>query len=328
MKSKIENMLKRELIIALFYLLIGNCVVMAQRVEPIPFADFEQWVTREIKESPLLGGKTKTVYAIAPTEYIQGNKVYEPKGGSPWASSNVMANVIGIIKSSNTVSPEARPEGGTCARMNTVIEEVKVLGMINMDVLVSGSIFLGEVFEPIRSTNSPYSKMEMGIPFTGRPKKLQYDYKYVASPDDYCTQSTGLSAKKKIPGRDNGEVYILLQHRWEDEDGNVYAHRVGTGRERYDKSTNGWINNHTIDIHYGDITQQPFYKPFMGLLPEEKAYYCRNSKGKMVPVIEVGWGAPDEEITHMQVMASATCGTAFIGGLGSTLWIDNIALVY
>ncbi len=302
--------------------------MVAQRVEPIAFADFEQWVTREVKESSLLGGKTKTVYAIAPTEFIGGNKVYQNKGGSPWASSNVMANVIGIVKGSNTVSPEVRPEGGTCARMETVIEEVKVLGMINMDVLVSGSIFLGEVFEPIRSTKSPYSKMEMGIPFTGRPVKLQYDYKYTASPDTFCTQSTGFSPRKKIPGRDNAEVYILLQHRWEDEEGNVYAHRVGTGRERYVESTDGWVNNHTIDVHYGDITQQSFYEPFMGLLPEEKAYYCRNSKGKMVPVIEVGWGAPDEEVTHMLVMASATCGTAFIGSLGNTFWIDNIALVY
>ncbi len=321
-------MLKKGLLIILLHVLIGANIIVAQRIEPIAFADFEQWVTREIKESSLLGGETKIVYAIAPTEYVEGNKVYQNKGGSPWASSNVMANVIGIVKSSNTVSPELRPDGGTCARMETVIEKVKVLGMINMDVLVSGSIFLGEVFEPIRSTKSPYSKMEMGIPFTGRPVKLQYDYKYTASPDTFCTQSTGFSPRKKVPGRDNAEVYILLQHRWEDENGNVYARRVGTGRERYVNSTDGWVNNHTIDVHYGDITKQPFYKSFMGLLPEEKAYYCRNSKGEMVPVIEVGWGAPDEEITHMLVMASATCGTAFVGSLGNTFWIDNIALVY
>ena len=66
----------------------------------------------------------------------------------------------------------------------------------------------------------------------------------------------------------------------------------------------------------------------MGLIPEESAYYCRNSKGKLVPVIEVGWGKPDEAVTHMLVMASATCGTAYVGGLGSVFWIDNIALGY
>jgi len=48
----------------------------------------------------------------------------------------------------------------------------------------------------------------------------------------------------------------------------------------------------------------------------------------MVPVVEVGWGEADEPVTHMLVMASATCGTAYIGGLGNTFWIDNIALGY
>ena len=235
----------------------------AQHVEPLAFADFEHWVTREIKESALLGGKTKTVYAIAPTRHIQGNKAYKNMGGSPWASSNVMANVMGVVKASNTVRPEKREGGGTCACMETVIEDCCVLGMMNLHVLVSGSIFLGEVNEPIRSTNSPYSKMEMGIPFTKRPTRLIFDYKYKASPDNFRTQSTGFSARKQLPGRDNGEVYILLQHRWEDADGNVYAHRVGTGRERYGKSSAGWVNGHSIPIHYGDITDKPFYKSFL-----------------------------------------------------------------
>ena len=300
----------------------------AQQVEPIAFGDFERWVTREIKESILLGGKTKTVYAIAPTQHIKGNETYRNMGGSPWASSNVMANIMGIIKTSNTVRPEKREDGGNCARMETVIEDCCVLGMVNLHVLVSGSIFLGEIDEPIRSTNSPYSKMEMGIPFTKRPARLIFDYKYKASPDNFRTQSTGFSPRKKLPGKDNAEVYILLQHRWEDADGNVYAHRVGTGRERYENSTSGWVNGHSIPIHYGDITGKPFYKSYMGLIPEESAYYCRNRKGKLVPVIEVGWGKPDEAVPHMLVMASATCGTAYVGVLGSVFWIDYIALGY
>ena len=88
---------------------------------------------------------------------------------------------------------------------------------------MSGSIFLGEVNEPIRSTSNPYGKMEMGIPFTKRPVRLIFDYKYKASPDDFRTESTGFSSRKQLAGRDSAEVYILLQHRWEDEDGNVYA---------------------------------------------------------------------------------------------------------
>ena len=147
--------------LSLFIILLGllePVSLRAQHVEPIAFGDFEHWVTREIKESALLGGKTKTVYAIAPTQYIKGNKAYRNMGGSPWASSNVMANVMGIVKTSNTVRPEKRQDGGTCACMETVIEDCRVLGMMNLHVLVSGSIFLGEVNEPIRSTSNPYGK--------------------------------------------------------------------------------------------------------------------------------------------------------------------------
>ena len=90
--------------LSLFIILLGllePVSLRAQHVEPIAFGDFEHWVTREIKESALLGGKTKTVYAIAPTQYIKGNKAYRNMGGSPWASSNVMANVMGIVKASH-----------------------------------------------------------------------------------------------------------------------------------------------------------------------------------------------------------------------------------
>lgn len=66
----------------------------------------------------------------------------------------------------------------------------------------------------------------------------------------------------------------------------------------------------------------------MGLIPEDKSYYAQNSKGKMVPVHEIGWDSPDARPTHILIMASAACGTAYVGTPGQTLWIDNIELVY
>jgi len=44
--------------------------------------------TREIKESGIIGGNTKKVYAIGPTETIVGAKPYANKGGSPWGTLN------------------------------------------------------------------------------------------------------------------------------------------------------------------------------------------------------------------------------------------------
>lgn len=48
--------------LSLFIILLGllePVSLRAQHVEPIAFGDFEHWVTREIKESALLGGKRR-----------------------------------------------------------------------------------------------------------------------------------------------------------------------------------------------------------------------------------------------------------------------------
>ncbi len=319
-------MKKRE--ICLLFTLFILLPTVAQQRELIPYADFEQWVTRHLTESKLLGGHPRTLYAIAPNDTLEGAVAYKPSGNTPWATSNAYANVIGIVKGSCTVVPEKREGGGMCARLDSKLEEVKVLGMVNIEVLVSGSIYLGELHEPIRSVNNPYGKMEMGMPFKKRPKKLIFDYNLKMSDKGHRIYSTGLSPKKVVQGPDSAEVYILLQHRWEDEDGNVYARRIGTGRQRFTESTNGWVNEYAINVHYGDITKETFYRPYMGLLYGKKSYSCLNSKGEIVPIEEVGWGDPDEEITHMLIMASSGCGTAFVGAENTTLLIDNIQLEY
>ena len=299
----------------------------AEEVEQIKYGNFENWVTRNIPESKVIGGKTKQVYEIAPNAVINSTKAYHNMGGSPWATSNVMANVVGIVKASNTVFPDQNPSGGRCCKLCTMIEQVKVLGVVNLKVLVAGSIYLGYNIEPIRNTSNPYSKMEMGIPFTKRPKALRFDYRVDIPKGVERIRATGTSTKE-LPGIDNAEVYILLQRRWEDADGNIYAKRVGTGRERYAKSTAGWVKKHDIPVYYGDMTGHKDYKDYMGLIPASRSYYAKNSKGKMVPVKEVGWDSPDATPTHMLVMASSGCGVAYEGTPGMTLWVDNIGLVY
>ncbi|MDE6810246.1 MAG: PCMD domain-containing protein [Muribaculaceae bacterium] len=300
----------------------------AQNTEKIKFGDFENWQTRIIPESRLIGGHKKTLYEIAPTKTVEGNIPYSNQGGSQWATSNVLANVMGIVKGSNAVFPDDREGGGKAAKLSCIMEHCKAIGIINIDVCVAGSIFLGEFMEPVKSTSEPYSKMEMGIPFTKRPKSLVFDYKLEMPADNSRTYSSGFGKKKTYAGHDNAEVFIILQRRWEDADGNLFAKRVGTGRELFGQTTNGWVNGHEIKVNYGDITSQPYYKPFMGLIDKEKSYYARNSKGKMVPVTEVGWDSPDATPTHMLVMASAGSGTAYIGTIGLNFWVDNFALKY
>lgn len=302
--------------------------VNAQRFELLKFGDMDQWVTRNIKESKLLGGNEKQVFAIAPTEIDNSGKPYMNRGGSPWATSNVLASPMGIVKTSNAVTPEDRSGHGKCARLDAKLEKCKVIGMINMEVFVGGTMFLGRMLEPIKSTSDPYKKMVMGVPFTGKPETLRFDYKLVIPKTAGRIYSSGFGKKKELPGYDNAEAFIILQKRWEDQDGNLYAKRVGTGWEKINQSTLDWVNGHDVKIHYGDITNTPYYQPYMKLMDGERAYYAYNSKGKLVPVHEVEWDTEDSAPTHMLMMFSASSGEPYTGTVGLTFWVDNIGLTY
>lgn len=308
--------------------IIGSMLVVAPtfgagRFEPIKYGDFNNWLTRNIKESKLLGGKNKVIYEICPSGTDNTGKAYTNRGGSPWATSNVLAKPAGVTKASNAVYPEDRAGHGKCAKLVCEYDNCKAVGLVNIEVIVGGSIFLGEMIEPIKSTKNPYSKMEMGIPFTKQPKSLRFDYKFQIPKTNTRVYSSGFGKKKTLQGADTGEAVIILQRRWEDKDGNLFAHRVGTGREVFSKSTSGWINGHDVNVTYGQAGSK-----IKGLIPEKNSYYARNSKGKMVPVKEVGWDAAGTAPTHMVVMFSAAGGEPYVGTPGLTLWVDNVGLVY
>lgn len=315
-----------RIISLVFNLVLGFCAALAQKIEPLKYGDFSNWVTRHIHESSIIGGQTKTVYEIAPKKEITGNTAYTNMGGSPWATSNVYAKVAGITKTSNAVYPYKRDEGNLCAQLCTQIESVKVLGMVNMDVLVAGSIFLGQMFEPISSTSNPYKKMEMGIPFNKRPKSLVLDYKVDMPDTDIRTKSTGFSSKKTLTGRDAAVVFVFLQYRWEDNQGNIHAKRIGTGGELF-KCASGWRNRHEIPIIYGDCSSSP-EMTWLGLRNGEQMYCARNSKGKVVPVREEQWGTGNETPTHIIIMISSGKGEPYVGTIGLTFYVDNIGLKY
>ena len=194
------------------------------------------------------------------------------------------------MKASVTVFPEKR-DSGYCARLETRMERVKVLGLINISVLATGTIFVGEVMEPVRDTKNPQSKLNNNIPFTKRPKALEFDYK--VEPGGKQIKATGFSRIVDIPEQNNAEASLLLQYRWEDEKGNLFAKRVGTAYERYDQEVKEWQNGHRIEIHYGDITGKDFYQPYMDLVKGESTQYAANSQGKIVPIQEIGWASPD-----------------------------------
>lgn len=306
--------------------LLGCTSLHAQeREELLPFGDMNQWIKREIKESSIIGGAQKEIYAVGPTQTIKGEIPYKPTGGSPWATSNVMAKVVGIVKTNSSVFPERR-DGGYCARLDTHMEGVKVFGVVDITVLAAGSLFLGEVHEPIKSTKNPNGLLLMGVPFTKHPKALRFDYKVRIADREKRIRATGFGRETDVDGKDHAAVVCLLQKRWEDKEGNVYASRVGTFAIQYDKSCD-WQNAATYTILYGDITHNPAYRADLMKLNAYE-YNTVNSRGKSVPIKEVSWAAPDEAPTHIILQFASSHGGAYIGTPGNSLWVDNVKLVY
>ncbi len=308
-------------------LLLGAMNVQAE-TEPLPFGHFDTWITRSIKESFLVGGKHQTLYEVGPTGTFDGARAFTNQGGCPWANSNVYAKVAGVVKTNISVYPDEHEGHGKCVKLHTHIVKCKAIGIINISVLAGGSIYTGTMLEPITSSSNPMSKINVGIPFTKRPKALQFDYKYQEAGTPDRIRETGFSKVKTIPGKDMGECVCLLQKRWEDEEGNIHALRVGTMRTRFDKNTDGWVENKDFPIHYGDITSESFYKDWMGLVTGERTYYALNSKGDNVPIIEEGWADANETPTHLIIKFDSSYGGAYIGAVDNTLWIDNVEMVY
>lgn len=299
--------------------------LFAQHVETIKYGDMNHWVVRHIKESAMIGGKTQTLCEVGPDKVINENKAYTNLGGSPWGTSNVMAKVSGIVKTNTSVYREKRGDG-YCAKLLTHVEGVKVLGIVNIHVLAAGSLFLGDMKEPITSTKDGPKAMNSGIAFTKRPKALMFDYCVKTTGEKTRVKQTGFSKKKIVEGQDYAIAVLTLQKRTEDKDGNITAKRIGTVAVRWGKSTNGWVNGASYEIIYGDArTHKGYDAELMGL---SSTSYARNSKGESVPIKEIGWGKGDETPTHLCLQFASSHGGAYIGTVGNTLWVDNVKLAY
>lgn len=272
-------------------------VTAQERIEVLN--DFESWTERSIKESAIIGGKTKTLY----------------KPGGVWGCSNAYAKVMGVEKVSVSVTPEKRGNG-TCCRMESRLEVVSAIG-INFKALATGSIYTGKMVDVIsaKQTSDPNSAIDMGIPFTGRPTALILDYKALIK-DETAVYAPAKTQVKEVEGRDAGIITLFLQHRWE-ENGHVYAYRVGTVQKKITQSTDDWQNDFRLPVIYG--------KSSVALAKNNQKTH--NSKGEMVNIEEVDYRA-DVEPTHLIVQISAGCMPPFTGCPGNIVWCDNIRLEY
>jgi hypothetical protein len=202
--------------------------------------------------------------------------------------------------------------------MESTLETVSAIG-IDFKALATGSIFTGKMIDVVgmKQSNDPNSAIDMGVPFTGRPSALLLDYKALIQ-NATAVYAPAKTKVKEVAGRDKGHITLILQHRWE-ENGHVYAYRVGTAVQ-YINQTTDWQNDFRLPIVYGEE----------GKASKELSnnrHKTHNSKGQMVCIEEVDYRG-DMAPTHLIIQISAGSMPPFTGCPGNTIWVDNIKLVY
>lgn len=290
------------------------------RLEPVPYGDFENWLVREIKESAIVGGTLRPVYAVAESDTLQGNVPYESTS-SPWASSNVYAHVFGVTKANNNVYPEPY-EGGYCALLRTEKLDFKVMGMVRMKVLTAGAIYLGHIQEPVESMDATYAMVDLGIPFTKRPTCLVFDYAAKIGNSGRLQYCPGRK-EEVYEGYDKAQIFVLLQRRWE-ENGHIYAERVATGELLIDQSTD-WKKACRLELEYGQPADTHRLSESCRL---NSLYYAATSQGKQVPIEEKAWADSGTAPTHLVIFIRSGYLGAYRGEAGNELRVDNLYLGY
>ncbi len=296
-----------------------------QAGEQVQYGDMDSWWSRYVRESRFIGGAEVIYYEPGPDDAAYQKRDQPIEHLTPWASSNVRAEV-GVTAANQSVFHEPRGNG-YCARLETNLKKVVVLGIVNVKAIASGSLFTGRMVDPITEPDDPRHNTLMGIPFTSAPDALSFDYKLIAG--QKRLQATGGFRVREVAGPDCAEVYMILQSRTEDSDGKLHVKRVGTAWQRLEKTTDGWVNDYRMPVIYGDARQHVTYRPFMDLIGDDDPYYALNSRGQSVSYVEEGWSDDKEAITHVIILFSASYeGGAYIGAPDSKLWIDNVRLVY
>lgn len=211
-----------------------------------------------------------------------------------WDTGNRGATTVG---NSNSVPTEDTKSGhGKAAYLESKWIVIR---------FAAGNIFTGKYLK----TDGTNGILGFGRPFTAFPTKMTFDYKYKTS----AINKVGDDKFSYLMGRpDSCHIYIAL---WHLEDGQeevfqgesypiVIRTRAGAEQHLFSPS-----NPHVIA--YGELTQGS------------------NVSNWTSETITLKYKNTELAPTHIQVVASSSkYGDYFTGGVGSTLTLDNINLIY
>ncbi len=98
-------------------------------------------------------------------------------------------------------------------RLESRIRKDNIVGL-KVEVLVAGTLFVGNLIEPVRGLKDPIKNVSQGVPFSLKPKAVKFDYKY--SVGEQRVKAT--YRQEPVQGADKAEFCVILQKRWEDRE--------------------------------------------------------------------------------------------------------------
>ena len=227
-------------------------------------------------------------------------KLYKPwseGGNSYWDTGNRGATTVG---DSNSTPTDDTPTGkGKAANLQSKYIVIK---------FAAGNIFTGTYIE----TDGTNGVLGFGRPFSSKPAKMEFDYKYKTSTITRC----GDSSYEYLKGKpDSCQVYILLA----DWEGEVY---------------NGKNNEYKGQKFPFIIRTRPSERHLIDLHDPNIIAYAQMTKGEDVTdwtheTLTLNYRYTDRQPKWVVVVASASkFGDFFTGGETSLLNVDNFRLIY
>lgn len=159
---------------------------------------------------------------------------------------------------------------------------------------VSGNIFIGS-YKDLSGFEGVH--LDFGHEYSSRPAKLKFQYKYTSAKINVINNNRGSATEEN----DSGFIYFLLTDK---------IYNIDTTNE------NSFIKeeNYSSDEHilaYGSFTISQSVTEFQ------------------LGEINLTYKSLDKKPTHIIIVASSSKkGDYFTGGEGSTLWLDELELVY
>lgn len=228
--------------------------------------------------------------------------VYESGGSMFWDTGN---HGSAKAKADITVYDESLKHGGS----RSAKLESKFASIIGIGQFAAGNVFTGKYLDTKMSGTTGNGVLGWGRPFTSRPTALHGYVRYISSTVNYDNNCEFINNGDA----DQGQIYIVLGD-WKGEVYNGETWPVVVKTNYKTPSSAQLFDAGSADIiAYGEKT------------------FAASTEGEDLVefTIPIDYRTLSRKPTHIIIVASSSkYGDYFSGGVGSTMWLDDIELIY